>query len=299
MKKFCVICLVVMIQMLFSVTSYAEGDQVKITIPYMEKEYYIEKGSTFYPEVPELKGYEFQCWAGISASMITDSSLPAEGYYLVFFPPEAFVVDENTQFYEDATLIPVFIEEPIDVPNMDDYTLDYLPDYAEHKEYNLKLYDNIDSKKKYTKIRTYFVPMASAPSRKGYLFDGWYTKPKGGEREYEGAVIHSNMSLYAHWKKVKVKGSKLYSVKKLKGKKIKVIYKILSSVSGYEIQYSTDKSMKKNSKSVLVYYYKDSSKTIKVKKKGKYYVRVRAYKEDSVYNKIYGKWSGVKSIKVK
>ena len=41
------------------------------------------------------------------------------------------------------------------------------------------------------------------------------------------------------------------------------------------------------------------SKTIKSLKKGKtYYVKVRAYREDSMKNKIYGKYSTVVKVKI-
>lgn len=73
----------------------------------------------------------------------------------------------------------------------------------------------------------------------------------------------------------------------------------MKSVQGYEIQYSTDKKFKKNTKTVKVKKGSATSKTIaKLKKNKKYYVRIRAYKYQ---NKKYARspWSKVKSMKVK
>lgn len=98
----------------------------------------------------------------------------------------------------------------------------------------------------------------------------------------------------------KVKFAKI-PAKKLFSKKVKLSIKKIKNVAGYTVQISkskkfTDKQVlvKKNVKKVSVTI---SSKKLKNKKK--LYVRVRAYKVDAYGNKIYGKWSGVKRIKVK
>lgn len=67
--------------------------------------------------------------------------------------------------------------------------------------------------------------------------------------------------------------------------------------SGYEIQYSTNKSMK-GAKTVAVSSKSNSKKISKLKKGKRYYFRVRAYKK---YNdkKYCSSWSSKKSIKVK
>ena len=70
-------------------------------------------------------------------------------------------------------------------------------------------------------------------------------------------------------------------------------------VSGYQIQVATDKKFKKNKKTVTVAKQNASKKTVKkLKSKKKYYVRVRSYK---IVNgeKVYGKWSKIKSVKTK
>lgn len=101
---------------------------------------------------------------------------------------------------------------------------------------------------------------------------------------------------------VTVKPKKV-SIKKLtspKKKSIKITWAKDSMVTGYEIEYSTNKKFtKKTTKKVTISKYKTISKTIgKLKSKKKYYVRIRAYKK-SGKTKIYGAWSTVKNIKVK
>ncbi len=82
-------------------------------------------------------------------------------------------------------------------------------------------------------------------------------------------------------------------------KQLTASWKTLSGVTGYEVQYSTSKSFKKNQKTVTVKKAKSKKKTIKKLKKGKkYYVRVRTYKTVDG-SRIYSSWSSAKSIKVK
>ena len=95
---------------------------------------------------------------------------------------------------------------------------------------------------------------------------------------------------------------KATTLSKLKSGKeyIKVYWKKQTTqTSGYEIQYSTDKSFKENVGSVLVSKNKTTSTKIKeLESTKKYYVRVRTYKSVSGV-KYYSKWSKVKNIKVK
>ena len=72
-----------------------------------------------------------------------------------------------------------------------------------------------------------------------------------------------------------------------------------TQVTGYQIQYSTDKNFKKNVKTVTVSKNKTVSKTVsKLSKNKKYYVRVRTYKTVSKV-KYCSSWSNVKNIKIK
>ena len=88
---------------------------------------------------------------------------------------------------------------------------------------------------------------------------------------------------------------KKLTVKNNGRQKAKVRWKKVSQASGFEIQYATNKSMKK-AKTVTV---KKTSKVLsKIKKNKTYYVRVRAYKTISG-SKFYGSYSGKKSVKIK
>lgn len=95
--------------------------------------------------------------------------------------------------------------------------------------------------------------------------------------------------------KLTVNKSSISSVKNVKGKKATVKIKKASSVTGYQIQYSTSKKFtsatKKNTTA--------TSKTLSGLKKGKkYYVRVRSYKTVSG-KKYYSGWSAVKTVTIK
>ncbi len=101
-------------------------------------------------------------------------------------------------------------------------------------------------------------------------------------------------------KKLTVKNVK---AKALKGKKAKVSWSKKSAASGYQVQYSTNKSFKKAAtKSVKVKGASKKTVTIKsLKAKKTYYVRVRTYKNIKNTNgktvKVYGKWSKVVKVK--
>ena len=80
---------------------------------------------------------------------------------------------------------------------------------------------------------------------------------------------------------------------KAQNKAFTVKWKKKSSITGYQIQYSTNSKFKKGNKSIKIKNAKTVSKKInKLKVAKKYYVRIRTYK-----GKKYSKWSKVKSIK--
>ena len=80
--------------------------------------------------------------------------------------------------------------------------------------------------------------------------------------------------------------------------KVKVTWKRNKSVTGYRIQYSTDKKFQKTVKTVNIGKNKTTKTTLSKLKKGKtYYVRIATYKKSG--GKIYSSWSKVKKIKIK
>lgn len=82
---------------------------------------------------------------------------------------------------------------------------------------------------------------------------------------------------------------------KMSKKNVIISWKNVSGAKGYQLQYSLLKKMKH----AKIRMFKKTKGVIKKLKKGKtYYFRVRAYKKDGK-QKIYGKWSKVKKIKVK
>ena len=100
------------------------------------------------------------------------------------------------------------------------------------------------------------------------------------------------------------KKPKATSIKKLtKGKKsFKATWKKISGVNGYQVQYSTDKKFKKNTKTATIKKNTSSTTIKKLKANKKYYVRVRSYKNVKVGSKtvkVYSSWSKVKTVTTK
>ena len=75
----------------------------------------------------------------------------------------------------------------------------------------------------------------------------------------------------------------------------------INNLTGYEIQYSTSKKFtKKTTKTITTKGNKAKSKTIsKLKRKKTYYVRIRAYQNQSQGEKFYGSYSKTLKVKVK
>ena len=141
----------------------------------------------------------------------------------------------------------------------------------------------------------------ASPTKKGYLFKGWYTD---NNFNAESKIVtisketKSTVTLYAKWEKVKKPAKAvLKSAKSRKSGTITVTAKKVSSVTGYQFVVATDKKFKKNVKTVNT--KKLTTTCISLKKGTTYYIKVRAYKTDSAGKKVYGAYSSVKRIKVK
>lgn len=136
------------------------------------------------------------------------------------------------------------------------------------------------------------------PKRKGgYAFTGWYTKKSGGKLISSTSKVSGNITLYAHWAKMKPKSTSISSLKSSKSGQMTVNIKKVSTASGYQVKYS----LKSNMASAKTRNISTNTTTIGSLKKNKtYYVQVRMYQKDSVSGKKqYGPWSKVKKIKVK
>ena len=98
-------------------------------------------------------------------------------------------------------------------------------------------------------------------------------------------------------KKVTVAKTKIKSIK-AKKKALKIVWSKAKGVSGYKLQYSLKKGMSP-AKTITIKKASITSKTIKgLKKKKKYYVRIKAYKKVSGKT-YYSSWSSKKSKKTK
>lgn len=95
-----------------------------------------------------------------------------------------------------------------------------------------------------------------------------------------------------------VKAPKISKVSS-KSNKLKVEWSASTEATGYEIQYSTDKTFQsKVKKKTIAKASKVSFQSGKLKKGNKYYVRIRSYTKVSG-KKVYGGYSAVKSVKIK
>lgn len=96
----------------------------------------------------------------------------------------------------------------------------------------------------------------------------------------------------------KLPKANITSLKRAGSRKAKLKWKKCSKISGYQIQYSTSKKLKNNVK-VKTVGKKATSATLSGLKKNKtYYVRIRTYKTSNG-SKAYGKWSKVRTVKIK
>ena len=107
------------------------------------------------------------------------------------------------------------------------------------------------------------------------------------------------------WFQIIPKGTKLGTLKKAKkaitvkwtAQKNKMSY---DRITGYQIQVATNKSFTKNKKTVTVKGYKSTSKKVtKLKKKKKYYIRIRTYYVDDYDEYLFSSWSKYKTCKTK
>jgi uncharacterized repeat protein (TIGR02543 family) len=165
-------------------------------------------------------------------------------------------------------------------------------DLANNIDANTTLYHNIkyklsggiNNKKNPALVKHNTVIKLYNPTRKGYIFKGWYI----GDKKVTSIKITNNKTVTAKWTKIKLSKAKVTSTKRNKNN-IKINIKKSKGVSGYQIQVSTSKSFK-NAKN---YTTTSPYKTIKINKNKTYYIRVRYYKIDSTNKRVYGKWSNI------
>ena len=100
--------------------------------------------------------------------------------------------------------------------------------------------------------------------------------------------------------KINPKSTSISKLTSPKTKQLKVTYKKVSGVTGYQVTYSTSKKFTKSTtKTTTVKGVSKLSKTVKSLKKGKtYYVKVRTYKTVGG-TKYYSSYTSAKKIKIK
>lgn len=134
--------------------------------------------------------------------------------------------------------------------------------------------------------------------RKKYLFNGWYTAKTGGTKVSAGQIISKNITLYAHWKKVSTGKVTIKFVKSKKTKTATISWKKVKGAKGYVIFYGTKKTSLK--RKVVLKKAGTLKKTIKkLKKKKRYYFKVKAYRLDSTHKKVYGTCKKTVGVKIK
>ncbi|MFR9099099.1 MAG: hypothetical protein ACLVI9_04745 [Anaerostipes hadrus] len=170
----------------------------------------------------------------------------------------------------------------------------------------------------YTSISSASITLGS----QRYVYDGYAKKPKVTVK-YKSKVLKNgkdytvsySSNKYVGTAKVKITGKgsfngsktqtfvivpKATKIKKLKGQKNGFIIQIVpqkTQTTAYEMQCSTNSKFKKASRYVISNKYKKVSiKTLKRKKK--YYVRIRTYKTKGEWNYL-SSWSPVKTVKTK
>ena len=125
-----------------------------------------------------------------------------------------------------------------------------------------------------------------------HLKDGTsYSFRVGADKDYSKGEQSSTFTAVTVPKKVSNK-----SAKSKQRRRITYTFKKVNA-TGYQYQWSTNKNFKSN---YLTKTAKSTSVTIKTSQsRRRYYVRVRAYKTEQGGKRIYGKWSNVKSVRVK
>ncbi|MFQ9515080.1 MAG: hypothetical protein ACLRZ9_04540 [Eubacterium sp.] len=163
-------------------------------------------------------------------------------------------------------------------------------------QYTVKLTDPV-SKKSITKyVNQGGTTSSYAFTRKGYTLAGYKNAATGATYNFS-TPVNSNLNLTAVW--VKTAKPAKPAIKKVKSGKKKVtvtLKKKVKNAVGYQIQYSTKKSMK-GKKTKLTTKTKYTIK--KLKSGSNVYVKVRAYTLDSTGSKVYGKLSARKKAYVK
>ena len=164
------------------------------------------------------------------------------------------------------------------------YKIEYVTNGGKLHEYSSKNY-------------TYDITLKS-PTKSGYLFSGWYTTKNFDPATKVKTLSRENVKVYAKWSTINLKAPQSLTTNIGKSsKKLCVNYDDVAKADGYQLYISTNKNFSsKTTTKVLV----EDSKYVtdfKVKSGKTYYVKVRAFRNDSCGERIYGGFTEVKKIK--
>lgn len=218
------------------------------------------------------------------------------GIFNMCYEPKAA---KKHKFVSKVTLEPTYTTSGIKTYTCEDCGAFY-SEKIEIPKYTAKFDANNGTKLSFSKVtvkKGKAIGKIPTVVRKGYKLKGWYTKKSGGTKISKSTKLNANKTYYAQWIKVTKPGQvKKLTAKNSNTKSLRITYNKASNVKGYQIVYST-KSNFSNAKKVIT---TSNSKTIKsLKKNNIYYVKVRAYRVDSMNNKIYGNYSSVVKVKIK
>lgn len=164
------------------------------------------------------------------------------------------------------------------------YTVKYNLNGGKNNRKNLSRYDSSKGMTLYN------------PTRKGYVFGGWYTKKNlTGKITKIAKGKTKNYTLYAKW--VKLAKPALRKMTRVGSGKIRVyIKKKVAKATGYQIQYARNAGFTKGVKTKRT---TSLSPTLTgLKRRTRYYVRVRPYIKIASGNYVYGSYSGYRYITV-
>ncbi|MFF3021304.1 InlB B-repeat-containing protein [Gottfriedia sp. NPDC057948] len=145
-----------------------------------------------------------------------------------------------------------------------------------------------------TAIYNATISQPAAPTKKGFVFIGWY-KDGGGKVAWNFATdrVTADTMIYAKWEKTPGKPSNATTAKAGKDA-VKLTWSKVSGATGYEVVKSTSKT----GSYTHVTSVTTTNYTNKGLSKGKtHYYKIRSYKMVGS-KKIYGEWTSVMSIKL-
>jgi len=152
---------------------------------------------------------------------------------------------------------------------------------------------------KYTYVDVVTLP--KEVQKKGYMFKGFYKDAafKTGEVTKIPVQSMGNITLYARWESAKPKKTPVISkVTNPSNGKVKVTFKKVSGIAGYELAMSTDKKFQKNVNTMLLESTEKSVQLTNMPKGNTYYFKLRVYNMDSMGEKAYTDYSKVMKVKV-